>query len=216
MMPDLSYNWQQLMDVPTEPSPRSAGQQSQPTFSAQNMRMQPGAPRVQVPNFQLTGTNAARNAARMDRAPALNRGLGANTAFAPFEPAANVSVSTCTYQSLRTWCHPSPSLEIFDTLQPLRRFPFFSCLFCRIFSSSLRITHFHGQDRISANTSLSDSISTAILPNCRHRWLFLCNATHPSTQNPACPCTIFKGIWLWHPPTILPFRLHRSTSALFL
>ncbi|KAM0454252.1 hypothetical protein ACHAPV_008525 [Trichoderma viride] len=88
-MPDLSYNWQQLMDVPTEPSPRSAGQQSQPTFSAQNMRMQPGALRVQVPNFQLTGTNAARNAARMDRAPALNRGLGANAAFAPFEPAAN-------------------------------------------------------------------------------------------------------------------------------
>ncbi|KAM0520794.1 hypothetical protein ACHAPE_003195 [Trichoderma viride] len=55
-------------------------------FSAQNMQqMQPVAPRVQVSNSQLTGSNAAG----MDRAPALNRGLGANHAFAPFQPAAN-------------------------------------------------------------------------------------------------------------------------------
>ncbi|EHK47057.1 hypothetical protein TRIATDRAFT_132869 [Trichoderma atroviride IMI 206040] len=83
-MPELNFNWQ-LMDFPTEQSPRSAGQQSQPTLSAQNMRMQPVAPRVQVPNYQLTGSNAAD----MDRTPTLNRALGANAAFAPFEPANN-------------------------------------------------------------------------------------------------------------------------------
>ncbi|PNP45618.1 hypothetical protein TGAMA5MH_02841 [Trichoderma gamsii] len=55
-------------------------------FSAQNtQQMRPVAPRVQVSNFQFSGSNAAY----MDRAPALNRGLGANPAFAPFEPAAN-------------------------------------------------------------------------------------------------------------------------------
>ncbi|KAK1239984.1 hypothetical protein MKX08_007426 [Trichoderma sp. CBMAI-0020] len=77
-MSDLNFNWQ-LMGFPTEPSPRSAGQQSQPTLAAQNMRMQPVAPRVPVPNFQLAGSNAVC----MDRTPALNRG------FAPFEPANN-------------------------------------------------------------------------------------------------------------------------------
>lgn len=81
------------MEYPVETSPRSA------MFSAQNtQQMRPVAPRVQVSNFQFSGSNAAY----MDRAPALNRGLGANPAFAPFEPAANVSVSTRTFHSLCT------------------------------------------------------------------------------------------------------------------
>ncbi|KAL7898984.1 hypothetical protein HDV63DRAFT_395506 [Trichoderma sp. SZMC 28014] len=49
-------------------------------FSAQDIRrVQPVAPRVQVSNFQLPGSNAAY-------IPALYRG---NVAFAPFEPVAN-------------------------------------------------------------------------------------------------------------------------------
>jgi hypothetical protein len=92
-----------LMEFPVETSHRSA------MFSAQNMQqMQPVAPRVQVSNSQLTGSNAAG----MNRAPALNRGLGANHAFAPFQPAANVSISTRLVPSTVS-AHMVSSITIF-------------------------------------------------------------------------------------------------------
>jgi hypothetical protein len=105
-MSDFNFDWQP-MDFPTAPSPRTAGQRSQPIFSAQHMQMQPVAPRVRVSNSQLAGSNTAW----MNRTPAQNRGLGANTAFAPpFETAANVSISTRTYEPTTVSAHMMPSI----------------------------------------------------------------------------------------------------------
>lgn len=144
-------------------------------FSAQDIRrVQPVAPRVQVSNFQLPGSNAAY-------IPALYRG---NVAFAPFEPVANVSASTLTYHSLCT------HVGIYHNFGHYWRPP---NVYINILSSSLRTTHTHGQYRVSANTSFSNRTATAFSPKRRRHWLFLCNAAHPSTQSPACLCKILKS-----------------------